>query len=333
MGFLDRIIDGVNAAARPAQDLGGELTRDRSLARADDLAAQGEVVYGTIVGIRRKLEDSTERHFYAVDVPFADGTRRFGIEVMGKVRSRLRLGLPVIVRTDGDKAVFDLAAMCAAWGIAASDGSQRAERSAPDPGIKDTALDMRVERHLNTWTRANATITGLERRTVLGVLTDNWDVHLQLADGVACTSPKDAVPHYAMWFAAPGTAVQAVVDPQQPERAAIDWPELAQRWASVPAVFEHAPTSGSVAAEFEAPPLPPAPMSFGGVQPVVPGSGATPEAPFHTAATNATIQGWIDTVKQGHMKLKNFHSALDDWEAAGMCTHAEAEAARRAVEQ
>jgi hypothetical protein len=329
MGFLDKIINGVNAAARPVQDLETELTRDRSLGKADDLAAQGATVYGTIVGIRRKLEESTERHFYAVDVPVDGATKRFGIEVMGRVRSRLRLGLPVIVRTDGDHAVLDLAAMCAAWQIGGGDGSQRSARKVPDEGIKDTALDMRVERHLKNWTRTSGTITAIERKQVLGMLTQNWDVHVQLADGTTTISGKDAVPEYAMWFAAPGTQVSVAVDPKNPARAAIDWPELAVRWGTVPAVFEQTPPEGSAAADVEAPVEATTSMSFGGAA----AAGPTPVAgaPFHTATTNATIQEWVEGVRAGYMKPKAFHSAINDWESAGMCTHEEAEAARQAI--
>jgi hypothetical protein len=329
MGFLDKIINGVNAAAEPVQNLETELTRDRSLGKADDLVARGATAYGTIVGIRRKLEDSTERHFYAVDVPVDGATKRFGVEVIGPVRSRLRLGLPVIVRTDGDHAVFDLPSMCAAWRIRGGDGSQRSARKVPDEGIKDTALDLRVERHLANWTRTTGTITVIERRQVLGMLTQNWDVHVQLADGSTTVSSKDAIPEYAMWFAAPGTQVSVAVDPKDPSRAAIDWPELASRWGTVSSVFEQAPPPGSAAADVEAPVEPTTSMSFGGGA----AAGPTPVAgaPFHTATTTATIQEWIDTVKAGHMKPKAFHAATNDWESAGMCTHEEAEAARQAI--
>jgi len=329
MGFLDKFINGVNAAAEPVQNLEHELSKDRSLSRADDLAASGPSAYGTVVGIRRKLEDSTERHVYAVDVVLEGGTKRFGIELFGTVRSRLRLSLPVMVRTDGNRAVFDLAAMCGAWQIGGGDASQRSARTVPNEGIEDTALDLRVERHLKTWTRTIGTITAVERTHVLGMRTDNWDVHVQLADGTMSVSTKDAVPSYAMWFAAPGTQVSVAVDPKNPARSAIDWPELALRWATVPAVFEQAPPDGSAAADAESPVEAVTAMSFGGGA-----TGATPlpDAPFHTATTNATIQEWIDTVKAGHMKLKAFHAAINDWEAAGMCTREEAAAARQAVQ-
>jgi hypothetical protein len=40
------------------------------------------------------------------------------------------------------------------------------------------------------------------------------------------------------------------------------------------------------------------------------------------------MQGWIDALRAGYMKRKDFDKALADWQAAGMCTPAQVDAAR-----
>ena len=91
----------------------------------------------------------------------------------------------------------------------------------------DTALDARVQRHLKKWTPTEATIVSLQRRTMMGMPTLNWDVELQLADGRTSMSTGDEVPSYAQWYAAPGAVVPVVIDPKDGSEASIDWPAFA----------------------------------------------------------------------------------------------------------
>ena len=98
-------------------------------------------------------------------------------------------------------------------------------------GRKDTALDMRVERHLKKWTPARGTIARIERRTVLGMTTQNWDVRVELADGSRTTASNEVIPFYAGWLAAPGAEVPVVVDPEDPLKASVDWPRAANEAA------------------------------------------------------------------------------------------------------
>jgi hypothetical protein len=158
--------------------------------------------------------------------------------------SRLRLGLPVIVRTDGKKdAVLDWEAMCEAWGIPHMMAAQRSLRKAPDDGIIDTALDTRVQSRLKKWPRSTAVLTGFERCTAFGMTTDNWDVHLRLSDGQMVTSGKDNVPFYAHWLAVPGAEVPVAVEG---DRAVVDWPAAALAVPG-PVDFEATPPPGSIA--------------------------------------------------------------------------------------
>ena len=133
---------------------------------------------------------------------------------------RLRLGMPVLLRVDDDgHAVLDWQALCARWGIGFAEPAQRPLRTAPDLGVRDTALDGRVKSHLEKWTAARAKIVSFERRTMFGgVTTQNWDLDLQFADGAPTRARGEMVPFYASWLTAPGVDVPIVFDPRIPAR-------------------------------------------------------------------------------------------------------------------
>jgi hypothetical protein len=323
MGFLDKLIRGVNAVAEPIQDA-DEFT-DRSFGRAEAVAVGGAVSNGTIVGIRRRNDSGVDQYAYAIEVVTEAGAERVAVEVGTRHRHRLRLGLPVVVRLDGKKAALDWVAMCQAWGLDPSDVTQRLHRKPPDDGVLDTALDARVQKRLERGTRTTGTITALRRVSVLGMAADNWDVDLQLADGTVATSPKDAIPAYARWYAAPGLEVPVAVDPKDPAKASIDWPAVAVA-AAGSVRFDEAPPAGSAAAEVAAPAAEPTTaVTMGGDNIDVIAANRD------VAIVNATLRTWVDAVNDGHMKPKLFHQSVADWESAGMCTAEEAEAARRAV--
>ena len=131
------------------------------------------------------------------------------------------------MKADGARAVFDWAAMAAAWELDDEFLGQDALRKPPDDGIHDAALDARVQRHLRKWSPVSATILSLTRTTMFGLQTLNFDVELELADGSRSFSKRDDVPSYAQWWAAPGAVVPAVVDPEDTTKANIDWPAFA----------------------------------------------------------------------------------------------------------
>jgi len=243
MGLLDKLIRGVNRAAEPVQS--APIFVDHQARAGDRLAEGGTRTNGRIVGIKRDLDDGTDRQTFAVEV---DG-RRHAIQARVPALGRLRLGLPVMVRVDGGKdAVFDWAAMAAAWGIDPGAPNQKSRRRAPADGIEDSALDGRVQRRLKKWTPGTAEVTAVERCTAFGMPTENWDVHLRLADGTSTISAKDHVPFYAHWYAVPGASVPVAIDPGDPGQAVVDWVAVALAAQTQPAAFDDAPPPGSIAA-------------------------------------------------------------------------------------
>jgi hypothetical protein len=191
----------------------------------------------------------------------------------------------------------------------------------PDDGIDDTALDVRVQRHLRKWSPVGATVMSVTRTSMFGLQTVNFDVELELADGTHALSKRDNVPSYARWWAAPGAVVPAVVDPDDITRANVDWRAFAL--SKVEEVgFDDAPIEGSIAAVLEQP---------------------EPEAPVMSAATatvdpsapvtlDMSMSSWVTARRGGQMSEREFEKALIDWREAGMCTEAQVEAARAAAQ-
>lgn len=324
MGFFKRASEAVNTHYDVATTLAVAL--DPANRRVRKLEARGTPANGVITGIRFTVNESTTRKEFAVSVPQGGGVLRFGIRTQPTVAHRLRLGVPVVAKVDGDRGVLDWEAMRLAWDLGDQFLSQESIRRPPDDGIVDTALDARVQRHLRKWTPVEATITSLERRTVMGMPSLNWDIQLRLADGRTAQSKSDEVPSYAQWYAAPGLAVAAVVDPKDPSKANIDWPAVALAQIAEVA-FDDDPPPGSIAAELESARGTAAvsPMSAG-IPPAAP--AAAPGAPV---SLDSTMQSWVDAVRAGHMSQKDFDGALADWAEAGMCNAAQVEAARAAA--
>lgn len=324
MGFLDRIIRGTNEVAAPIQS--ATVLVDRRITQAAALAAGGDVRGGVIVGIHRQLDgQDSDEVAYSIVVPDpGGGSERVTVQVASRHAHRLRLGLPVPVRTDGKKAVLDWAALCDRWGVDPGDVVQRTQRKDRPDGIVDRAVDMRTERRLAKQPRTTGTITGLQRVTILGMASSNWDIDLQLADGTRARSPKDSVPVYAKWVAAPGSVVPVAVDPAQADKAAIDWVAAASA-AATSAELDDVPPPGSVAEADSAPAAATEPPSASAAAPATSGSSRPPRS-------DPTIESWVAMVRAGHMKPKAFHQAVADWESAGMCTPEEAAAARHAIE-
>lgn len=323
MGLLDRFIRGANEVAAPVQS--ATVLVDRRISQAAALAAGGDVRGGVIVGIHRQLDgqDSDEVSYSIVVPDPGGGLERVTVEVASRHAHRLRLGLPVPVRTDGKKGVLDWSALCARWGVDPGDVVQRTQRKDRPDGIVDRAVDMRTERRLAKRPRTTGTITGLRRVTILGMASSNWDIDLRLADGTSARSPKDSVPVYAKWIAAPGSVVPVAVDPAQPDKAAIDW--VAASAAATPAELDDVPPPGSVAEADSA--------TASAAEPPSAVAGASiPPAASRPPRSDPTIESWVAMVRSGHMKPKDFHQAVADWESAGMCTPEEAAAARRAIE-
>ena len=117
----------------------------------------------------------------------------------------------------------------------------RRSRKVPDQGMDDRALDMSVLSRIEKWAPQDATVESFERVTVFGMPSESWTIVVTIADGTRATVNKDKVPPYARWFVSPGAVVPAVIDPKDPSRAQINWPELAERAAVAGGVWQEQP--------------------------------------------------------------------------------------------
>jgi len=245
MGLVGRTLDFLNHV-----DLIDPIFRDRRTNGGDRVLERGEQRSGRLVGIERKLDGGTDEQLMAFE---ATGLGEpAGTRLTGPHLHRLRLGMPLLLRVDDSgRAVLDWPGLCAAWGLEPGLSGQRLLKRPPGPGLVDKALDSRVQSRLRKWTRTRATIASLERRTVMGMLTDDYDLVLELSDG-GQTAASQHVPFYACWLAAAGATVPVAVDPGRPDRACIDWPAAALEAADRAGMLQDTPPEGSVAATIEA---------------------------------------------------------------------------------
>jgi hypothetical protein len=322
MRFLRRVVSSANRADPVTAAV---IALSPSIRRVDRLLAAGAEANGVITGIRFSLDDSTVRKEYAISCRTEVGWRRIGVRTQPVEAHRLRLGVPVAVKLEGDRGVLDWPAMAAAWGLGDRHLSQDSLRDVPDEGVADSARDARVLRNLRIWTPSAAVIESLRRRSAFGVPTQNWDITLRLPDGSTAVSSGDEVPSYAQWGASPGVEVAAVIDPSDPSSASIDWPAFAVAGFDA-AGFDDEPPAGSIAAEIEA--------GRGASQVAAASvSGASIiDAPDAPVTLDRTLLSWVDAVRGGHMKRKEFDRSLSDWHAAGMATAAQVAAARAAAD-
>jgi hypothetical protein len=331
VGILDKVIGAVNRVGTPLQS--AEAVVDPRLRRGAEVASEGHHRYGTIVGIQRRPVGEATQTVFVIDVPAGptEDALRFSTEVTStSYLHRLRLGLEVPVRVDGDRGAIDWPAMTERWGVAAPEPGQRRHRKHPPEGIDDRDHTNATLRLLERGRRTTATITSLERVFVLGMPSVNWDVHLTLDDGSTALRRKEEVPPYTWWLTAPGVRVEVAVDERDPSHVAVDWAALAL--AAEPARLDDAPPPGTLSAEVEAG------LAEAAATPATTTGAASAEDPRETIArtrdvaqVNGTLQAWADEVIAGRMKPKAFSKHVAEWESAGMCTPDEAAAARAAA--
>jgi hypothetical protein len=312
MGLFKRVASAVNEV-----DVATDLTvaLSPSIRRVRKLEERGTPANGVITGVKFTLNDDMTRKDYAVTA--LESGARYGIRAALPDAHRLRLGLPVVVKADGARAIFDWSAMTAAWGLGDEFLGQDALRKPPEDGIHDAAVDARVQRRLRKWSPVSATILSVTRTTMFGLSTLNFDIELELADGSRSLSKRDDVPSYAQWWAAPGATVPAVVDPEDTTKANIDWATFALAKRDEVG-FDDDPIEGSIAAVLEQPVAAPPAMT---VEP----APADPSAPV---TLDLTMRSWVDMRRNGSMSEKDFEKALRDWQEAGMCNEAQTAAAR-----
>jgi hypothetical protein len=303
MGLLDRLIGGLNRVDQAASDLEYRITMDRRFAQADRLAAEGVRNEGVLTGIKRRFNDGTADTIIRLSW-YGPDERSCGVLLGTGRREGLRLGASVAIRVDENDAVLDWRAM---WSALEAPG-QRRTRFVPDPGVDDSAFDIRVLRRWKEWTPARARVVSFAHRTVLGMPVDNVDIVLDCADGVRRTNPNEDVPFYGAWFLAPGSDVPVVLDPKGGDRAQIDWRKLAvDRAATGGRWQEPAPQASLAAARLTAPSAPP-PQAASMGDPFDP----TPAPGGLTPIEGVTVEQWA-AVTAGLMTARVPPAQYDDY--------------------
>lgn len=250
MGLLDRAINALNKAEDAKTDLEYGIFRDRRFDRAEKLAADGVTTEAVVTGIDSFYNDTTE---IRVRLEWFDPSPRVGaIHYGGAMPLAIRLGSTVCVATDGDRVAIDPGPMQGVPGAPQDAG--RTERKVPEQGIKESALNASVLKRFKKWTPETATVSSLERVSVMGMPTDNWHITLTRADGSTALVKKDYVPPYVRFFIAPGAEVPIVIDPKDAGRAQINYPMLAEERAPKGGTWKDRPPAGSIAEAMLAPP-------------------------------------------------------------------------------
>mgnify|MGYP000937178854 CR=1 FL=1 len=245
MGLFQKLLRGADKVYDAKTTLEYSVLRDRRFDRAERLAAAGDPSTAVITGIKRRYNESTTDTDVRLEW-FAPDPRVGGVHYGADMPLVIRLGSTIAVKTDGDRVVVDPAAMAGVPGAPRDAG--RSSRRAPDRGLDDTALDTRVRKRIDEWTAQDATVQAFERVSALGMWMDNWTVTVSCGDGTIATVQNDQVPPYARWFVAPGAVVPVVIDPKDPTRAQVDWPELAERAAVAGGSWQDPAPEGSIAA-------------------------------------------------------------------------------------
>ena len=152
------MIGVVNKVGTPIDSLTDTIGPSR-YKKGQNVEREGRSVAGRIAGIERKLESGEDTELFALEFTGPDGPVLAGTRIRTRGMERLRLGMPVLLRIDDDgHAVLDWKMLCERWGIGFAEPAQLPLRSAPDQGVTDTALDVRVKKHLEKWTAARAKI-------------------------------------------------------------------------------------------------------------------------------------------------------------------------------
>lgn len=190
---------------------------------ARKLLRTGEPGAGRIVGIRvatRRHHDETFTRYeeYAVRVdagtPFTAGVRQDL-----RPNDLVRLGMPVDVRHDGERAVIDWATTCGG-----RSGAVRLLDEPPEEGIDDLTLGLWDLRERGTRAtvriegiRAVEAMRGMLRAVVLDVVVEDGGVRrMEVPSG-------DGPPFYAAHLCEVGAVLPAWLDPDQPDRPTVDW--------------------------------------------------------------------------------------------------------------
>ena len=215
----------------------------------DEVMEGGTQLAGRLAGIERKLDDGIDVQLLALEV---DGrAERAGVRLSAPHKHRLRLGMPLVLRVQEEHAVLDWPALCATWGLEEKTVAQRLLKKPPEDGVRERAVDMLDARRLKKWTPVRGTVVQIDRKTALGMPTQNFEIALDVEG--ARTVADQHVPFYASWLARPGAELPIAVDPDRPGRAKVDWEAAANEASAAHGALDDAPAEGSVAALYEIP--------------------------------------------------------------------------------
>lgn len=191
---------------------------------AKHLFERGRPARGRITGIRVRdiggSDDPTWVHEYAVQVE-GDTTFTCGVRHGFAPEGLVRLGMEVAVRFDGNDAVIDWFATC---GGAVKSSHLLSEP--PDEGIDDR-MHASLKKARKRWTRATATIVGIERHEGLFGRGARWEFEVTSEGGESRrVTLRQGPPHYATHLGHIGTELPAWVG-GLPKKVKIDWPAAA----------------------------------------------------------------------------------------------------------
>ncbi len=110
MGLFKKLLGVADKVDDAKTTLEARAFRDRRFDRAEKLAATGDPNQAVVTGIKRRLNDSTTETDIRLEW-FGPEPRVGAIHYGGDVPLAIRLGSTVAIKTNGDSAVVDPAAM------------------------------------------------------------------------------------------------------------------------------------------------------------------------------------------------------------------------------
>lgn len=276
------------------------------------LLAKGTPVQGTIVGMHVWLagggEDSPPvlHEVYAVEA----GDRTYGVHQNLEPKHEVRLGMPVELRVDGDRAVI-------AWGRYQDAEGWKPHKTPPARGIRDdrkpytTVVSVR-----GVWTPARVEIGGTrERKAIFGLMTSTDVVMVARFEGGEHVEElrKHPAPHYASHLYAEGTTVPGWIAGQ---RLIVDWQAAAEEQPGVGVARSVlAPTSERLAfMDRLMEPKPAKPVAEAGDRVRAKGGGISWDT-FVEISQAITREG-VDTVEASDALAQRYGLAPDEWAEA-----------------
>ena len=119
VGFLDRVIGAVNKVGTPIDSLTDTIGPSR-YKKGQNLESEGRPVAGRIAGIERKLDSGDDTELFALEFTGPDGPVLAGTRIRTQGMERLRLGMPVLLRSTTTATPCSTGRPCASAGASGS---------------------------------------------------------------------------------------------------------------------------------------------------------------------------------------------------------------------